>query len=276
MSSSRKRTLEEAKAAAAETKKQKGTRRQNPPHGLYNQGATCYLNSVLQVLFMSTEIHDRLDPKSQVADEELKSIFEKLEERTCETENITQSLEINVCQQRDAAEFLELILSKVSPSASEVFQGELRHTTKCSEGHSINEETDPFWTLPLSLIDDDDDGDTTLSVESGFKSIFRTKRFGGDNMVYCNDCEQKTKATSDCKMVKSPQILTVLLKRFDFDYSIMAHFKSDRCVDVPHELQTKARRGHFEWGSLCLLLKHFPVPDCDLHRRTRRTNCTGW
>lgn len=29
--------------------------------GLYNQGATCYLNSVLQILFMTPEIHDRFE-----------------------------------------------------------------------------------------------------------------------------------------------------------------------------------------------------------------------
>lgn len=30
-------------------------------YGLDNQGATCYLNSILQVLYMTTEIHDRFE-----------------------------------------------------------------------------------------------------------------------------------------------------------------------------------------------------------------------
>lgn len=36
-----------------------------------------------------------------------------------------------------------------------VFQGQLMYTTTCkSSNHIINEETNPFWTLPLSLTDD--------------------------------------------------------------------------------------------------------------------------
>ncbi len=37
------------------------TQPQRRHYGLYNQGATCYLNSVLQVLFKTTEIHDRFE-----------------------------------------------------------------------------------------------------------------------------------------------------------------------------------------------------------------------
>ncbi|XP_045898818.1 ubiquitin carboxyl-terminal hydrolase 47-like, partial [Micropterus dolomieu] len=129
-----------------------------------------------------------------------------------------------------------MILCKTSQQVSEVFQGELTYTTKCSKGHSINEETNPFWTLPLSLKDTDD---TVNSVKSSFKTMFESKSFSGDDKVYCNECKKKRGAKTGCEMVKSPQILILLLKRFDFDYNTMSHVKSDCCVAVPCELQIK-------------------------------------
>ena len=54
---------------------------------------------------------------------------------------------------------------------AQVFQGQLTYTIKCPEGHIINEETNPFWTLPLSLKDTDD---STYSVVSrGISEICR-------------------------------------------------------------------------------------------------------
>ncbi|XP_075948756.1 uncharacterized protein LOC142950945 isoform X2 [Anarhichas minor] len=203
-------------------------------YGLYNQGATCYLNSVLQVLSMTTEIHDRLDPTTKQMDLHLTNIFEGLKEATCGTETITTAFGIqNVYEQQDAAECLEMILRKISPQASEAFQGALRRTRKCSRGHKIIEETNEFWTLPLSL---NDTHDSSYSVERSFERIFKSKSFNGRNLVYCNDCEEKTETESECEMV-SPQILTLLLKRFDIDYNTGTYFKSDCCVEVPRELQ---------------------------------------
>lgn len=209
-------------------------------YGLDNQGATCYLNSILQVLYMTTEIHDRLD-ESQNTDRELKKIFETLEKEKGQTENLTQCLQIeNVYEQRDAAECLEMILNTVSPQASEVFQGQLMYTTTCkSSNHIINEETNPFWTLPLSLTDDHN---PVYSVEYNFSSFFETKEFGGEDLVYCEACQKEGVASSACKMVHSPQILTLLLKRFTFDDRTKSYFKSNRCVDVPLVLSTENKQ----------------------------------
>ncbi|XP_038586820.1 ubiquitin carboxyl-terminal hydrolase 47-like [Micropterus salmoides] len=213
------------------------TRPQKCYYGLYNQGSTCYLNSILQVLFMTPEVHNRLDPEIQT-DLQLRNIFEGLKMKTCGTETITKTLGIaDVYQQCDAAECLEWILDKVSPQVSEVFEGALTYKTTCTtEVHIINEETNAFWSLQLSLRDTDD---STYSAEKGFQRIFDSKSFSGGNKVFCNECKKETEATRECEMVKFPQTLILLLKRFDIDYNTMSHIKSDRSVDVPPSLQIK-------------------------------------
>ncbi|XP_068584377.1 uncharacterized protein [Cebidichthys violaceus] len=187
---------------------------------------------------MTTEIHHRLDPTKQT-DLHLRKIFEDLKKETCGTKTITAAFRIqNVYKQRDAAEILEMILREISPEASKVFKGALKRTTKCSKGHKIIEETNSFWTLPLSL---NDSHDSSYSVESSFERIFQSKSFKGGNMVYCNDCEEKTEAETGCEMEVFPQILILLLKRFDDD-NTGTYFKSHRCVDVSRELQRNNKK----------------------------------
>ncbi|XP_029943974.1 putative ubiquitin carboxyl-terminal hydrolase 50 isoform X2 [Salarias fasciatus] len=63
-------------------------------------------------------------------------------------------------------------------------------------------------------------------------------------MVYCRECSQKTEgssasspASAEHVMVEFPQIMTLLLKRFHFDFNTVSDVKSNCCVEVPFEIQ---------------------------------------
>ncbi|XP_055012345.1 uncharacterized protein LOC110172034 isoform X1 [Boleophthalmus pectinirostris] len=183
-------------------------------------------------------------------DRELKRLFENLKEGPCGTEKITEHFEIHdVHRQRDAAEYLEFILNRLSPQASEIFRGNMSYSTKCPKGHIINEETNPFWTLPLPLTKDQNN--EVYCVESGLERLFQSKML----KPYCNDCGENTVAEYKCGVKDLPQVLVLLLKRFVLDYSTGSHVKSNCPVDIPTSLHIKGIKYDLygivhHWGSL--------------------------
>ncbi|KAK2863057.1 hypothetical protein Q5P01_002590 [Channa striata] len=211
-------------------------------HGLRNQGATCYLNSVLQVLFMTKEFREAVgrsicdSPTTKCIDHHLNTLFNKLEKNTADTYAITKELGITrVYEQCDAAECLEKILSSLtSPEASQIFQGQQIHKNTCSTCCKEADTDGPFWFLPLEF-------DQTLkkyySVVDGIEKYFRATHISGENQMYCENCDAKSNATMQCKVKHHPEILMLLLKRFKFNYSYMTFVKNNHVVDVPCILQ---------------------------------------
>ncbi|XP_035849378.1 ubiquitin carboxyl-terminal hydrolase 47-like isoform X2 [Sander lucioperca] len=210
-------------------------------YGLNSPGLTCYLNSVLQVLFMTEDFREAVkrccSKDSTTIDPQLERLFADLQRSMAKTHDVINKLGItNVYEQRDAAEYFERILCWTSPEAAKIFKGELNHKTECLKCKERNDSRSSFWFLPLVV---EDLLCQTYSVEDGLKAFFKGEKVCGDNKMFCNRCNKKRNADFGCEITHNPEILTLLLKRFSFDYKCRCYVKLHCNVDVPQTLHIK-------------------------------------
>ncbi|XP_022619797.1 ubiquitin carboxyl-terminal hydrolase 47-like [Seriola dumerili] len=213
-------------------------------HGLNSPGLTCYLNSVVQVLFMTEDFRGSIksvlnsplccSEGSTTIDALLGKLFDDLERGLAETHSFVKNLGIrDAYEQCDAAEYLERILCLTSPEASKTFRGELNHKTTCGKCKKRIDSRSYFWILPLTM---ENSCSQTYSVEGGLKAFFKKEQVYGENKMYCARCNKKQDAEIDCEMTQTPVILTLLLKRFTFDYNWKSYVKLHCKAEVPQTL----------------------------------------
>ncbi|XP_039631490.1 ubiquitin carboxyl-terminal hydrolase 17-like protein C isoform X2 [Polypterus senegalus] len=217
----------------------------SPPgfRGLYNQGSTCYLNTVLQTLFMTPAFRHAIyrlgancsDTKPIIL--ELKKLFEELQfgKQSVSTRGITKSLGItDVWVQRDAEEYFQKILTQVGGEILEIYQSCVLSITTCGRCQTSQQESNTYLSIPLAL----NPGIAgCYSVENGLEQFLITEHLRGENQIYCDNCEVKTDAEIKLCFQCMPKILTLQLKRFEFDWIQMCHVKNQRAVEIPEILK---------------------------------------
>ncbi|XP_059399330.1 ubiquitin carboxyl-terminal hydrolase 40-like [Carassius carassius] len=132
-----------------------------PYRGLLNLGATCYLNSTVQVLFMTRAFRERVLQRtpgdtSEKLETALKELFEELCDQdkgalSVSTKRVIKALGVQrLYEQQDAVEYFLDILEKVGPDLAEVFSGTMRNKRKCSEDHESHDDSS-FKSLQIAL-----------------------------------------------------------------------------------------------------------------------------
>ncbi|XP_078266937.1 uncharacterized protein LOC144599650 isoform X2 [Rhinoraja longicauda] len=227
--------------------------------GLNNQGATCYLNTLLQTWFMTQEVKDCIS-RSQSPDLFIVALKELFKQLTSEqtnsvcTKKLTTCLQLDVSKQNDIEVCFRNLMSNLSTRMDEennilkIYQVTMVHSIMCSKCKEPLDNENLFLDIPLSMCS----ANTFVKfkcMEESLGAFLSVETMEGDNKCYCDVCGEKTESTSRYYFKKLPQILTFQLKRFEFDYNYMQYRKINDCINLPSDLKFKKSQVDYnEWG----------------------------
>ncbi|XP_069821168.1 ubiquitin carboxyl-terminal hydrolase 47 isoform X3 [Dendropsophus ebraccatus] len=227
--------------------------------GLVNQAMTCYLNSLLQTLFMTPEFRNALykwafeeseeDPVTSIP-YQLQRLFVLLQtskKRAIETTDVTRSFgwdSSEAWQQHDVQELCRVMFDALEQKwkqteqadlINQLYQGKLKDYVRCLECGYESWRIDTFLDIPLVIRPY---GSSTAfgSVEEALHAFIQPETLDGPNQYFCERCKKKCDARKGLRFLHFPYLLTLQLKRFDFDYTSMHRIKLNDRMTFPEEL----------------------------------------
>lgn len=217
--------------------------------GLKNQGATCYMNSLLQALFhlpcfrrIVFEMDEKSDmPTASNVVYNLKLLFAQMQlqidmnrqnnsvKKAVSTTSLTTSFGWtfeNTFMQHDVQEFCRVLLSNLEEkmkgtknenSIKFVFSGEYQTYTKGINHEFMNTINDEFYDLSLQVKDCDD-------IYQSFEKYVEEQMLDGDNKYNSSEFGL-IEALNGIKFVRFPRVLCIHLKRFEIDTTLNKSIK---------------------------------------------------
>ncbi|BFZ09544.1 hypothetical protein BsWGS_12583 [Bradybaena similaris] len=227
--------------------------------GLVNQAMTCYLNSLLQTLFMTPEFRNALyrwifdgteEEKVKSIPYQLQRLFLQLQtskKKAVETTDLTRSFgwdSSEVWQQHDVQELCRVMFDALEQKwkntcqanlINQLYQGKLKDYVKCLECGYESARIDAYLDIPL-VIRPFGSTEAYGSVKEAMKAFVQPEILDGTDQYFCERCDKKCNAHKGLKFVTFPYLLTLQLKRFDFDYSTMHRIKLNDKMTFPEVL----------------------------------------
>lgn len=223
--------------------------------GFKNQGATCYMNSLLQTLYMVSAFRKAVynmplpEPANENSRSELsyalQKVFYELQNSptVVKTKKLTESFgwdTTDAFTQHDVQE-LKLILcdelaermKKITPnkpnSLSTLFQGKLLNYVECINVDFTSTTEEEFSDLSLNV-------KGCRNIYESFEKYMEVEVMEGDNKYRADGFDELQDARKGVKFLKLPPVLQLHLKRFEYDLTRYAMVKINDRYEFESEI----------------------------------------